>query len=219
MKLNELYKKLKSIHGSVGKWWPGTPEEIVITAILTQNTNWKNVERAMNNVKKRINENNILKELNSMPVEEIADLIKPAGFFNVKANRLKSLLEFLKSYDYNLGLLEKVPTNILRESLLKIKGIGKETADAILLYALEKPVFVVDSYTKRILERIFNIKICDYDEIQQLFMTYYPPNTSLYQELHGLIVEHAKKFCTKNPKCDKCPLNGDCYFSQMNRST
>ncbi|PLV57351.1 endonuclease III domain-containing protein [Thermotoga sp. SG1] len=216
MKLEKLYEKLRSIHGSVGKWWPGTPEEIMVTAILTQNTNWKNVERAMKNIEKTLGKNDILRKLSSLSTERIAHLIKPAGFFNIKAERLKTLLEFLKEYNFNLELLREMPLENLRELLLKIKGIGKETADAILLYALEKPIFVVDSYTKRLLLRIFNIELKDYDEIQKLFMSYYPPDVFLYQELHGLIVEHAKRFCSKKPKCGECPLNKECFYSQMN---
>jgi endonuclease-3 related protein len=217
MRLTELYRKLLEIHGSVGKWWPGTPEEIVITAILTQNTNWKNVERVMENIKNAVKGNNLLKELDSLPEEKVAELIKPAGFFNIKTKRLKALLKFLKEYNYNLSRLRDLPTHILRERLLKIKGIGKETADAILLYALEKPIFVVDSYTRRLLKRIFNIELNDYDEVQKLFMTHYPEDVRLYQEFHGLIVEHAKKFCSKTPKCGVCPLKKECcHVSQMN---
>ncbi|MCD6550673.1 endonuclease III domain-containing protein [Thermotoga sp.] len=217
MKLKELYRKLRSIHGPVGKWWPGTPEEIVVTAILTQNTNWKNVERAMKNLKDTLSGSDLLKQLFLLPTERIAKLIRPAGFFNVKAERLKALLEFLKEYDFNLERLKRMPTDTLRELLLKIKGIGKETADAILLYALEKPIFVVDSYTKRLLVRIFNIELKDYDDIQKLFMSHYSPDVHLYQKLHGLIVEHAKKFCSKAPKCARCPLRKEClHASQMN---
>jgi len=216
MKLEELHEELRSIHGPVGKWWPGTPEEIMVTAILTQNTNWKNVERAMRNIEEALGKDDILEKLSSLSTERIAQLIRPAGFFNIKAERLKALLEFLKEYDFNLEFLKEIPAGILRELFLKIKGIGKETADAILLYALEKPIFVVDSYTKRLLARIFNIELKDYDEIQKLFMSCYPPDVRLYQELHGLIVEHAKRFCSKNPKCRECPLGKKCFYSQMN---
>lgn len=211
MKLGELYERLRLIHGELGKWWPGTREEILITAILTQNTNWKNVEKAMENLKKVLgDEENLLPKLHNLSREELAVLIKPSGFFNVKASRLKNLLALLSLYDFNLERLGEIETGELRKLLLNVEGIGEETADAILLYAFEKPVFVVDSYTRRILERVFGEKPGTYEQVQRLFMTVYPPSVPLYQELHGLIVEHAKKFCTTKPKCDVCPIAKDC---------
>ncbi|KUK13792.1 MAG: endonuclease III domain-containing protein [Synergistetes bacterium] len=215
MKVSDLYTCLKKVYGFLGKWWPGLPEEIIIGAVLTQNTNWKNVSRAIENLKKALGENDILRKAEALSTEKLAELIRPAGFFNLKAKRLKALLAFLKAYDFDLNRLKSVPTDALRKSLLEVKGVGKETADSILLYALDKPVFVVDSYTKRLLKRLFNIDLQGYDEIKNLFESEYPPDLALYQELHGLIVEHAKRYCVKRPKCDECPLQENCYYASQ----
>ncbi|APT73551.1 endonuclease [Thermosipho melanesiensis] len=210
MNLKNLYNLLKKEYGKLGKWWPGTSTEILITAILTQNTNWKNVEKAMENIYKFTTKDNLLFFLYDTPKEKLAEIIKPAGFFNIKAERIKNLLNFLKKRNFNLKYVEKEPN--LREKLLKIKGIGKETADSILLYAFEFPIFVVDAYTKRLLKRIYGLNIEDYDKIQELFHKNYPKDTRLYQEFHGLIVEHAKKYCRKKPLCSKCFFGKKCNY-------
>lgn len=206
--MKDLYDILKKIYGKVGKWWPGTPQEIVVSAVLTQNTNWKNVERALENIYKYTSEDRILEFLYEIPLEELAQLIKPAGFYNLKAKRLKNLLNYLKEYDFNLERIKKIDN--LRDKLLEINGIGKETADSILLYALDIPVFVVDAYTKRLLKRIYGIEKEKYDEIQEIFYKYYPKDVKLYQEFHGLIVEHSKAVCRKKPLCDICKMSVNC---------
>ncbi|WP_084728059.1 endonuclease III domain-containing protein [Thermosipho atlanticus] len=210
--MENLYNELIKIYGDVGKWWPGTPEEIFVTAILTQNTNWKNVEKALKNIYKLTNPHDILKDLHKLSKEEIAKLIKPAGFFNIKADRLKNLLNFLAHYNFEVEKLKKYETYDLRKELLNIKGIGKETADSILLYALNKPILVVDTYTKRILERMYGIKENDYEKVQSIFHESYPRKTKLFQQLHGLIVEHAKAVCRKKPLCNQCKLSQKCFF-------
>ncbi|ANQ53984.1 endonuclease [Thermosipho sp. 1063] len=211
MNFEGLYDVLKATYGNLGKWWPGDKEEILITAVLTQSTNWKNVEYAMENIYKLTNKERLLGFLYKLPKDELANLIKPAGFFNIKAERLKNLLEFFKKYNFNLDTVSREEN--LRDKLLKIKGVGKETADSILLYVFEKPVFVVDAYTKRILNRIYNLRLEDYDEIQELFYKYYPKDVQLYQEFHGLIVEHAKRYCRKKPLCDSCFFHNCAYFT------
>ncbi len=210
MTLNSLYERLKDIHGPQGKWWPGTAKEIIVSALLTQNTNWKNVEKALENIKKHC-KNDILHCLAKMSTEEISVLIKPAGFFNVKAQRLKNLLKWLKSYDFDLEKIKTKSIGEIRNELLSVKGIGKETADSIILYALELPIFVVDAYTKRLLERLLRIKLKEYDEYRLLFETTYPKDVALYQEFHGLIVEHAKTFCRTKPLCETCPIESCRY--------
>jgi endonuclease-3 related protein len=211
--IKNLYKELYKIYGDVGKWWPGTPEEIFISAVLTQNTNWKNVEKALKNIYKYTNSKNILKVLYNFTQQEIAELIKPAGFYNLKAERLKNLLSFLSKFDFDIEKLKKLDGVFLRNELLKIKGIGKETADSILLYALNKPFFVVDAYTKRIIGRMYGIKEKNYDKVQRIFYEAYPKDTYLYQKLHGLIVEHAKSKCRKNPLCSVCELSLKCLYN------
>lgn len=190
-------------------WWPGeTPFEVMVGAILTQNTNWKNVERAIINLKKE----KVLhpKKLSSIHPASLASLIRPAGFYRVKAARLRHFLKyFLEKYDGDEKKMAEKDAAQLRQELLQVKGIGPETADSILLYALAKPVFVVDAYTKRVLNRHAMCAEDDgYDEIQNLFIDHLPRDTKLFNEFHALIVETGKEYCRKTPSCDECPLRG-----------
>ena len=208
--MNKIYSIYKVLYGTFGTqyWWPGdTPFEVMVGAILTQNTAWKNVEKAINNLKKY----DLLspEKIYNTPTEGVAKIIKPSGFFNIKARRLKSFISFFVE-DYQ-GKIKKMKedTNI-REKLLSVSGIGKETADSILLYALNIPVFVVDTYTKRVLLRHNIIKEeLTYDEIQSIFTDALPKDVQVYNEYHALIVKLAKEYCRKKPLCDNCPLNGD----------
>jgi len=224
MNIGQLYEKLRNIHGACGKWWPGKSEEVFISAILTQNTNWANVEKALGNIKaKLINVNdldgNLLRALSALSDDEIRELIRPAGFFNVKARRLRNSLNWISQYNFDIATVKRkvqdeTGLKALRNELLSINGIGKETADSILCYGLDLPVFVVDAYTKRLISRIFALEgseIKDYDRVQQIFESSYPRDVAIYQELHGLIVEHAKAYCKSKPKCDECPLKGCSY--------
>lgn len=224
MNIGQLYEILRNIHGSCGKWWPGKSEEVFISAILTQNTNWANVEKALGNIKaKLINVNdldgNLLRALSALSDDEIRELIRPAGFFNVKARRLRNSLNWISQYNFDIETVKRkvqdeTGLKALRNELLSINGIGKETADSILCYGLDLPVFVVDAYTKRLISRIFALEgseIKDYDRVQQIFESSYPRDVAIYQELHGLIVEHAKAYCKSKPKCDECPLKGCSY--------
>ena len=188
-------------------WWPGdTPFEIAVGAILTQNTNWGNVEKAINNLKKQ----KVLdaKKLHEMPHKDLALLIKPAGYFNVKAKRLKHFLAFLANhYKSSMKQMKSEDTHKLRHQLLEVNGIGPETADSILLYALDKPVFVVDAYTKRVLSRHKIIsEQAAYHEIQNLFHKNLPQDIKLFNEYHALFVMAGKDYCKPKPKCEKCPL-------------
>jgi len=206
--LLKIYQKLYEAFGPQ-HWWPGkTPLEIAIGAILTQNTNWGNVEKAIDNLKKQ----NALsaRVIHKMPVRLLSELIRPSGYFNIKAKRLKSFIDFLMN-DYH-GSMKKMKNEylyLLREKLLGINGIGPETADSIILYALEKPVFVIDTYTKRVLSRhgIMNHEK-SYDEFQELFYSALKKDMKLFNEYHALFVNLGKTFCKLNkPICDKCPLN------------
>lgn len=203
-----IYKKLYRCFGPQN-WWPGdTPFEVAVGAILTQNTNWGNVENAIQNLKKH----GVLSPhgIHGLSVKELASLIKPAGYFNVKAQRLRFFLEFLiNDYHGRMENMAREDVTQLREKLLRIHGIGPETADSILLYALEKPVFVIDAYTKRVLSR-HGIMASDgsYDEFQECFHALLKRDVRLYNEYHALFVRVGKTFCRRrNPLCAKCPLN------------
>jgi endonuclease III related protein len=189
-------------------WWPGdTPFEVIVGAILTQNTNWTNVEKAITNIKNA--EMLSPEKLYHIDINKLAALIRPAGYFNIKAKRLKNFLEwFFENYEGNLVNLEKVRTSELREQLLSVKGIGPETADSILLYALNRPVFVVDAYTARICTRHHIIdEGADYHQIQETFESNLPSDLQLFNEYHALLVRLGKDYCKPTPKCDECPLN------------
>ncbi|MFH1854231.1 MAG: endonuclease III domain-containing protein [Candidatus Omnitrophota bacterium] len=200
---NLLFKRFGPRH-----WWPGnTKLEIIVGAILTQNTAWVNVEKAIFNLKKRKVLN--VRRLLSISEDKLSELIRPAGYFNVKAGRLKNFLNFLRtSYGGSINKMFKTETERLRRELLSLNGIGPETADSILLYAGNRPVFVVDAYTKRVfLRHGFISSDATYDDLQSLFMKNLLPEEKLFNEFHALIVELGKNICrSKKPLCDKCPI-------------
>jgi len=194
------------------RWWPGdTPFEIMAGAILTQNTNWGNVERAIAQLKKE----GLLepKAMQAVPVGRLAAAIRPAGYFNVKARRLKNFVGFMVDrYGGDIRRMRQRPLKALRRELLSVNGIGPETADSILLYALGKPVFVVDAYTRRFLRRHNLIEErADYHDIQNMFMDVLPPDPKLFNEYHALIVRLGKDVCRPSAKCEACPLNRISY--------
>lgn len=209
--LNKIFFKLFHRFGNQN-WWPGeTIFEIIVGAILTQNTSWKNVEKAIENLKK----NDLLspEKLYVLNESVLANLIKPAGFFNIKAKRLKNFLNFLKEWSFDLNKVKHIPN--LREKLLQIKGIGKETADSILLYAFEKPFFVIDAYTKRIFSRIGVLNEKEsYDTFQALFHNNLVSDVKLFNEYHALIVKLAKEYCRKKPVCLPCPIKELCQYGK-----
>ncbi|MDI6850866.1 MAG: endonuclease III domain-containing protein [bacterium] len=212
--LEKLFELLYSHFGSQ-HWWPGETElEIIVGAVLTQNTAWKNVEKAIENLKRAGKLD--LSTLYLTNESELAELIRPSGFFKLKAIRLKNLIDFLFRAG-GIDALKEKDFYGLREMLLRIKGIGPETADSILLYALGKPVFVVDAYTRRILKRVGLIEKekVSYAEIQQLFMKNLPLDVQLYNEYHALLVKLGKTYCTKrNPNCVSCPALSICNFGK-----
>lgn len=206
-KVFKIYEILLEHFGPQG-WWPGdTPFEIMVGAVLTQNTNWTNVSRAIDNLKKE----NVLsfEKMHALPVQILAEKIQPAGYFNLKAARLKNLLNFIaREYKGSLEDLFAQDMQTLREQILTVKGIGPETADSILLYAGGKPVFVVDAYTHRIFVR-HNIIAEEegYYEIQEYFTLSLPEDVELFNQYHALIVRLGKEFCKKSkPLCSRCPL-------------
>ena len=172
------------------------------------------MEKAIKNLK----EENILtpRDISSIPLDKLKHLIKPSGFFNQKAERLKGISEYiLKNYKGDINLLLSKNKAELREELLKFKGVGKETADSIILYAAEKNEFVVDAYTKRLYSRLGNVEEnIEYDDLKKYIITEIPEELKLYQEFHGLIVLLGKNLCKKkNPKCISCPLASKCNFN------
>lgn len=218
--LHEMYKILLEKY-KPRKWWPTTakgklkPEysggpsdekemfEVIIGAILTQNTSWKNVEKAII----KLNKENLIdiEKIYSIDIEKLKELIRPAGYYNQKAERLKIIAEFLKNR--TIKDLKKLKITELRELLLSVKGIGPETADSIILYAFNKPIFAIDTYTKRIFSRLGILEeSASYDEWQSYFHEQLEPSTKLFQEYHALIVEHAKQFCKKKANYDNCFL-------------
>jgi endonuclease-3 related protein len=188
-------------------WWPAkTPTEVIIGAILTQNTAWRNVERAIDNLRSA----GLLdwRKLHRLDPGRLAELVRPAGTYKVKARRLKAFVDWLhQRYQGNLDRLFAAPLHALREELLSVSGIGPETADAILLYAGNLPTFVVDAYTARILYRHRLIdEPAEYDEIKDLFESNLPAEVKLFNEYHALLVQVGKRHCRPRARCPGCPL-------------
>ncbi len=191
-------------------WWPGdSPLEIMVGAVLTQNTAWRNVEKAIANMKSE----GILSfdALTAIDEAALAAIIRPAGFYRLKAHRLKSLIAYFhRRYGSRLENTADVPTKVLRAELLDVNGIGPETADSILLYALDRPVFVVDAYTKRLLRNHRLYEGDDgYHNVQVFFTENLPEETALFNEFHALIVRLCQEHCRKRPLCDACPLRDE----------
>lgn len=210
-RLLRIYDGLLAAYGPQG-WWPGeTPFEVIVGAILTQNTAWTHVEKAIANLKAA----QVLTPagLLALPAAEIAPLIRPAGYFNSKARKLRAFVEFLDQQHHGcLDSLFAAETPALRETLLGLHGIGPETADSILLYAAGRPVFVIDAYTRRMMARLGLASAAQsYPDLQALFAAHLPPSVSLFNEYHALIVRHGKDCCRKRaPVCRACPLRADC---------
>ena len=179
---------------------------MIVGAILTQNTAWSNVEKAIKNLRKANALN--LNTLAKIPTQKLYPLLRPSGYYRIKAKRLKSVVKFFyNDYYGNLNHFFKEPVEKIREELLSVKGIGPETADSILLYAGKKPVFVVDAYTRRIFECAGIVPSgASYEDIQRLFMKNLPRDTRLYNEYHALIVRLGKDICKTKPRCKICPL-------------
>ncbi|MEE9612375.1 MAG: endonuclease III domain-containing protein, partial [Desulfatiglandales bacterium] len=194
-------------HFGPQNWWPAETElEVMVGAVLTQNTNWKNVEKAIENLKRRGLLS--LHGLRSLSIFELAEEIRPAGYFNIKAKRLKNLINFVvEGYQADLSRFLNEKTETLREGLLLVNGIGPETADNILLYAAHRPVFVIDAYTHRILKRHgMTDEQVTYHELQAIFMDHLADDPAFYNEFHALIVRTGKEYCRRNPLCNLCPL-------------
>jgi endonuclease-3 related protein len=204
--ISSMFDKLQEYYGELN-WWPAqTDFEMMVGAILTQNTTWINVEKALANFENRLTPEFI----RDIPLEELSELIRPSGYYNQKAIKLKELAKWFEKYGFNIEKAKEIDKEELRNELLDVNGIGRETADSILVYALEKPSFVIDTYTKRILYRLGIDLPLTYDELRLLIEKCIPEDVTLYAKYHGLIVEHAKQFCLKTPQCDSCPLLKEC---------
>jgi endonuclease-3 related protein len=188
-------------------WWPAeTDFRMMIGAILVQNTNWKNAEKALINLENYLQP----EKLEVLTERELAQLIRPSGYFNMKAKKIKAFLGWYQKYDYSLSQLKRKDKFVLRDELLTIYGIGKETADVILLYAMDKPVFVVDNYARRIFCRLGYDLPKSYDRFRASVEEALPEKSSLFNEYHALLVEHGKKHCKAKPICEGCPLLDVC---------
>jgi endonuclease-3 related protein len=212
MTFHQVYKKLLKQYGCQ-HWWPAdTPFEVMVGAILTQNTAWTNVERAITNLKSHdcLSPQNILEA----PLPSLAEWLKPSGYFNIKAGRLRSYCQWYVDAG-EFSQLSRLDTESLRKALLSVNGIGPETADDILLYAFERPVFVIDAYTRRIFSRLqLAADDAGYEALRQQFEGNLKTDAAVFNEYHALIVRHAKMACKKRPDCDTCCLGQVCPSSE-----
>jgi len=201
-----IYDKLRTAFGP-RTWWPAdSPDEVILGAILTQNTSWSNVRRALEALKSE----GLLgfRQIADVDEQDLALMVRSSGYFNQKARALKAFAAYFGSaYGYSIARMRRRDTDALRSELLGLYRIGPETADSILLYALEKPVFVIDAYTKRILSRHGMLSMQhSYDDFQQMFMKCLPPDAALYNDFHAQLVHLGNRFCRPKPLCEECPL-------------
>jgi endonuclease-3 related protein len=213
MTFQQVYKKLFARYGPQ-HWWPAdSPFEIMVGAILTQNTAWSNVERAIDNLKSHscLSPQAVLKT----PLPDLAEQLKPSGYFNIKAQRLRNFCQwYVDEGEY--GCLSRIATDELRKQLLSVNGVGPETADDMLLYAFERPVFVVDAYTRRIFSRLALIEHdSGYENIRHQFENGLKADVIVFNEYHALIVRHAKDACKKRPVCVSCCLSKGCPSHEL----
>ena len=205
-KVLEIYELLLARYGDL-HWWPAnTPYEAMVGAVLTQNTAWSNVEIAIANFGDKLSPEYIADVSNA----ELVEIIRPSGFFNQKAKYLKAVTEWFAKYDYDIATARQEPLEKLRAELLETKGIGRETADSILLYSFGFPTFVVDAYTVRLCGRYPIETNNGYEAIKAHFEERLPHNVEVYNNLHAMIVINGKYHCRKNPHCEDCPLAKRC---------
>jgi len=209
-----IYKHLFDAFGPQ-HWWPGdTTEEIIIGAVLTQNTSWENVRKALDNLKNAGALN--LETISKLSTPVLASLIRPSGYYNIKEKRLRAVADFfLSRCGGDFSRLKSLPLEKLRSEILEVYGVGPETADSILLYALDRPVFVVDAYTMRMGRRhgLFDDR-ADYESVRSLFESSLDRSLTLFNEYHALLVRLGKEFCRKRPGCRNCPLHSSRFYSK-----
>lgn len=204
-KLMDAYRRMTEHYGDLN-WWPGESQiETIVGAVLTQNTNWTNVEKAIENL--RAAKSLDLQSLLSLKVEDLENLIRPAGYFRIKTQRLRNLLSFIANEYGDTETMFASDAAKLREQLLAVNGVGPETADSILLYAGEKPTFVIDTYTHRVAKRHGWIELdADYATLKAFFEKHLERDVALYNEYHALLVNIGKEHCKPTPRCENCPL-------------
>lgn len=210
-KLLDLYDQLRREHGTL-RWWPAdTPFEVALGAILTQATAWRNVVKAIDNLKAA--DAFTPEQINVISHDKLEQLLYPSGYFRMKAKKVRAFVEYIVKRPMQEMFKQDVPE--LREELLSIYGVGPETADSIILYAAEKPSFVVDTYTYRLLSRLGWVEgTFHYARLRALFMDNLPHDADLFNEYHALIVRHGARVCQKTPECEACGLQASCdYFS------
>ena len=201
-----IYRTLRAHYGDL-RWWPAkTPYEVIAGAVLTQNTAWSNVGKAIANFGNNLTPEAVL----NMDMAELTAIIRPAGFLNQKALYLKTVTEWFAGYSFAISAVQREPMDKLRAELLSTKGVGKETADSILLYAFGFPTFVVDAYTVRLCERYPLEAGKGYDTVKAYFEANLPQSEEVFNNFHALIVVNGKEHCRKKPLCDKCPLYETC---------
>ena len=208
MTFRQVYQSLFKHYGPQ-HWWPAdTPFEVMVGAVLTQNTAWSNVERAIVNLK----ENDCLsaERIIAVPENKLAAWLRPSGYFNIKAKRLRNICRwYIEAGEYDA--VKRMDTGQLRKALLLVNGVGPETADDILLYAFERPVFVIDAYTRRLFSRLGMIeKDAGYEHLRATFEESLTKDVKMFNEYHALIVIHAKEVCKKAPLCSMCCLSAHC---------
>ncbi len=210
-KLLNLYHQLKNQHGTL-RWWPAdTPFEVALGAILTQATAWRNVEKAIGNLKAA----NVFtpEQIHAVTQDELEELLRPSGYYKMKTKKVRAYVEHIMKRPMHVMFKQDVPK--LRDELLSIYGVGPETADSIILYAAEKPSFVVDTYTYRLFSRLGWIKgNYHYERLRALFMDNLSHDVDLFNEYHALIVRHGARVCKKTPQCETCNMQAICtYFN------
>lgn len=208
--IRQVYQRLRKHHGPQD-WWPGdSPFEIMVGAILTQNTAWSNVEKAITNLKSAdcLDAGKIVE----MPHEQLAELLRPSGYFNIKARRLKAFCQWLLD-EGGEQTVRRYDTDVMRKKLLSVHGVGPETADDMVLYAFDRPVFVIDAYTRRIFSRLGLFSGDEsYEDLRRAFESRLKGDADLYNEYHALIVLHGKDICKVKPRCDECVLTTRCGY-------
>ncbi|MBY7728773.1 endonuclease [Vibrio splendidus] len=201
-----VFDTLEQHYGYFDWWLRDDPYKIILGAILVQNTNWKNAEKALTNLGDKCEPRSVAE----MDLDALAQKIRSSGYYNQKAIKLKAVTEWFSKYQYDMFAVREQDKNQLRKELLEVKGIGGETADAILVYAIGKPSFVIDAYARRIFTRNGLDVPKSYEKFRCLMESVIPLDTKKYGYYHGLLVEHGQQFCNPKPKCEHCPLNQDC---------
>jgi endonuclease-3 related protein len=210
--ISGIYHTLFAHYGDL-HWWPGdTPYEIIAGAVLTQNTAWSNVEKAIANFRGSLSPEFVA----DTDIATLANIIRPAGFFNQKAAYLKAVTAWYAGYGFDIKAVQNEPLAKLRAELLAVKGIGQETADSILLYAFGLPSFVVDAYTHRLCARYPIAAGKSYADVQEYFTQHLPHDAQAYNHLHAMLVVNAKEYCRKKPLCATCPLTKKCKRLNLN---